>query len=110
MVEWGDADDDGYPDTEEGHNEYEKDCQSGKQPWKGHKISHDRYRAKQLLTSMIKKNPWTKPILGFVHGKRKEMGLTYIVICIDLLRFALIVILFWLNRHAQHIGNAQQNL
>ena len=30
MVEWGDADDDGYPDTEEGHNEYEKDCQSGK--------------------------------------------------------------------------------
>ena len=42
--------------------------------------------------------------------KRKEMGLTYIVICIDLLRFALIVILFWLNRHAQHIGNAQQNL
>ena len=33
MVEWGDADDDGYPDTEEGHNEYEKDCQSGKQPY-----------------------------------------------------------------------------
>ena len=79
MVEWGDADDDGYPDTEEGHNEYEKDCQSGKQPWKGHKIFHDRYRAKQLLTSMIKKNPWTKPILGFVHGKRKEMGLTYFI-------------------------------
>lgn len=45
MVEWGDADDDGYPDTEEGHNEYEKDCQSGKQPWKGHKIFHDRYRS-----------------------------------------------------------------
>ena len=42
--------------------------------------------------------------------KRKEMGLTYIVICIDLLRFCLTVILFWLNRHAQHIGNAQQNL
>ena len=86
MVEWGDADDDGYPDTEEGHNEYEKDCQSGKQPWKGHKIFHDRYRAKQLLTSMIKKNPWTKPILGFVHGKRKEMGLTCITyISTDLL-------------------------
>ena len=45
MVEWGDADDDGYLDTEEGHNEYEKDCQSGKQPWKGHKIFHDRYRS-----------------------------------------------------------------
>lgn len=45
MVEWGDADDDGYPDTEEGHNEYEKDCQSGKQPWKGHKIFNDRYRS-----------------------------------------------------------------
>ena len=111
MVEWGDADDDGYPDTEEGHNEYEKDCQSGKQPWKGHKIFHDRYRAKQLLTSMIKKNPWTKPILGFVHGKRKEMGLTYIVICIDLLRFALIVILFWLSRLvAQYMANAQRNI
>lgn len=27
------------------NNEYEKDCQSGKQPWKGHKIFHDRYRS-----------------------------------------------------------------
>ena len=50
------------------------------------------------------------PIFRIRPRKRKEMGLTYIVICIDLLRFALIVILFWLNRHAQHIGNAQQNL
>lgn len=61
---------------------------------------------------------YSLPLLGNMRGpifrirprKRKEMGLTYIVICIDLLRFALIVILFWLNRHAQHIGNAQQNL
>ena len=43
--------------------------------------------------------------------KRKEMGLTYIVICIDLLRFALIVILFWLSRLvAQYMANAQQNV
>lgn len=45
MVTWGDASDDGYPDTEEGWKEYEKDCEEGMPKWKGHSIFQNRFRS-----------------------------------------------------------------